>query len=92
MFKRMRDLASGIRTLSVTVDGGTTRLGVNLKDGAEIGVVNKYNVEFNNGSNEPILNCLDCNIVERVVLKKAIKKMDTHINALLEKKGYFTRW
>ena len=92
MLKRTKNLVSGVRTMSVTVEGGTTKLGVNLEKGEAPGVVNRYNVEFKNGSSEPLIDCLDCSLVHRVIFRKEIKKMDEHIDAILEKKGYFTNW
>ncbi len=93
MFKRAKNLVSGVRTLSVTVPNGTTHLGVNLKKGKSPGKINNYNVEFNNGTSEPLVDCLDCGKVLGLFFKKEIEKMDQqHIDPLLKWEGYFTKW
>ena len=92
MFKRTRNLKSGVRTLSVTVENGTTQLGVNLKPGKSPGTINRYNVHFKNGSSEPLIDCLDCGKVLDFLFKKEVAKMDTHIDAVLKGEGYFTEW
>ncbi len=92
MFKKARNLKSGVRTMSVTVENGTTRLGVNLKKGKSPGKINNYNVEFNNGTSEPLVDCLDCGKVLGLFFGKKIAEMDTHIDAILNREGYFTEW
>ncbi len=92
IIKQAKNLKSGVRTLSRTVEGGTTRLGVNVPKGADIGVVNPYNTEFNNGQHEPLLACLDYNTVLKTLFPRKIKEVDNHIDRLLKKDGYFTDW
>ena len=78
--------------MSVTVENGTTQLGVNLKPGKSPGTINRYNVHFNNGSNEPLIDCLDCGKVLDMLFPKKIAEIDKHIDAILNREGYFTKW
>lgn len=93
IIKRAQNLHSGIRGLSRAYQkGNTLRLGVNVGFGQDIGSVNDYNVEFENRENEPVIDCLDYNVVLKVLFPKRIKKVNGHIDRLLDKEGYFTEW
>lgn len=92
MLQRIKNLKSGIRTLSVNYGEGTLRLGVNLKKGEDVGLVNRYNVEFNTRDNEPVLNCIDYGAGYRLLFPKKVAEVEQHINKLLDKEGYFTEW
>jgi hypothetical protein len=91
--QRGKNIASGVRTLSVTpYKGNSLRLGVNLKKGADVGPINRYRVEFNNRQNEAIINCLDYGLFFRLLFPRRIAELNTHIDALLNRKGYFSSW
>lgn len=90
--QEVKNIHSGVRCLSVIRFRGGVRLGVNIQKGQDIGSVNRYRVEFNNGQCEPLIDCLDKGLIISNLFPKKVRGMDEHIDTLLNKEGYFTEW
>lgn len=93
MLKKARSLFSGYRCLSEKVEGdGTTQLGIYKKAGEDIGVVNRYFVQFKNGGAIPLIEMMDNSSILEFIFRSAILEMNKDVDALLNKEGYITDW